>query len=156
MLKNACVNNAVCPGLKIALPTNRGRSHFLFAIVLSVYDPFIEVSGMTGATFIVFFLSFSLAHLLLSSSSEESPTILIWPYSRILPVKREFFLPLSLDCRRCYINKTELNMNCTHILGQNRGTFSITNPCTEPLIFKSHKHERIRGTHYLFKCTLLR
>lgn len=76
MLKNACVNNAVGPGLKIALPTNRGRSHFLFAIILSVYGPFIEVSGMTGATFIVLvpllFLSFSLAHLLLFYSSKES------------------------------------------------------------------------------------
>lgn len=34
MLKNASVNNAVCPGLKIALPTSRGRSHFPFANVL--------------------------------------------------------------------------------------------------------------------------
>lgn len=59
MLKNACVNNAVCPGLKIALPTNRGRSHFRFALILSVYGPFIELSGTTGATLTVFVLLLS-------------------------------------------------------------------------------------------------
>lgn len=123
MLKNACVNNTVCPGLKIALPTNWGQSHFLFAIILSIYGPFIEVSGMTGATFTVFV---PLLSVLLPCPSPRARRV--WPFSRLLPVKREFSLPLPLDCKRCYINKAELNMNCPHILGQKRGTFSITSP----------------------------
>lgn len=77
MLKNACVNNAVCPGIKIALPTNRGRSHFLFAFVLSVYGPFIEVSGMTGATFTVFVTSFCSSPFPISSCP---------PYLRRVPL----------------------------------------------------------------------